>query len=403
MVRTILHLDLDTFFVSCERLINPDLIEKPVIVGGITSRGVVASCSYEARKFGVHSSMPMKLARAICPDAVVIKGHSGFYGKYSKAVSDIIREESPLYEKASFDEFYIDMTGMDRFFGSLLWAKGLREKIIRETGLPLSVAMSVNKTVSKVGTNQAKPNGFIQVKRGTEKDFLAPLSLKVIPGVGNETFYRMREMGVYQVKTVQAMPKKFMRSAFGENGINIWNKCNAIDNTPIIQYHERKSIGLERTFERDTIDIRKMRSLIMAMAENLAMQLRNGHKVTSIVIVRIRYADLSTFSRQKRIPYTSNDHKLIEVVKELFDKLYERRLRIRLIGVRYAGLVNGGHQISLLDDTEEVCNLYQEMDYIRNKYGQDAVKRAVAMGSRHIGRLNPFNGEPSYIPAHRRA
>ncbi|MBV6648045.1 MAG: DNA polymerase IV [Cyclobacteriaceae bacterium] len=403
MIRTILHLDLDTFFVSCERLLNPNLNSIPVIIGGITGRGTVASCSYEARQFGVHSNMPMKLAKTLCPDAVIIRGNSGFYGKFSRIVSDIIKEEAPSFEKASFDEFYIDLTGMDKFFGSLQWAKELKERIIKESGLPLSIGMSINKTVSKVGTNQAKPDGFLQVEYGTEKDFLSPLSVMEIPGVGKETFYKLREMGVWKVKTIQEMPKKFMRSSFGEHGLSIWNKCNAIDPSPIIQYHERKSIGLERTFERDTIDIKKMTSLMIAMAENLALQLRNGNKLTSIVTVRIRYADLSVFSKQKRVDYTSNDHVLIEVVKELFQRLYERRLRIRLIGVRYAGLVGGGHQINLLDDTEEMCNLYQAMDRMRNKYGQDAVKRAIAVGSNHIGRLNPFNGEPPHIPAHRRA
>ncbi len=403
LTRTILHMDLDTFFVSCERLINPKLEGKPVIIGGTTGRGVVASCSYEARKYGVYSSMPMSMARILCPDAIVIRGNSGFYGKYSKAVSEIIREEAPAFEKASFDEFYVDMTGMDKFFHSLLWARELREKIIQNTGLPLSVAMSINKTVSKVGTGQAKPNGFLSVENGTEKAFLAPLSLRQIPGVGKETFYKLREMGIYKVKSIQKMPMKFLHAAFGENGLTIWNRCNAIDNSPIIQYHERKSIGIERTFEHDTLDVHKMKSLIIAMAENLAMQLRNGDRLTSIVTVRIRYADMNTFSKQKRITYTSSDHILIEVVKELFRKVYERRLMIRLIGVRYSGLVQGGHQISFLDDTEEICNLYQEMDYIRKKYGQDAIKRAVALGSSGIGRINPFNGEPPHIPAHRRA
>lgn len=403
MKRTIVHLDLDTFFVSCERLMNPELNGKPVIIGGITSRGVVASCSYEARKFGVHSSMPMSLAKLLCPDAIIIKGNSGFYSKYSKVVSEIIKEESPVFEKASFDEFYVDLTGMEKFFGSLLWAKELRKKISKESGLPLSVGMSINKVVSKVSTNQAKPNGFLQIETGNEKKFLAPLSLKEIPGVGNETFFKMREMGVQKVRAVQKMPKKFLSAAFGETGKTIWNRCNAIDHSPIIQYHERKSIGIERTFERDTIDMQKMNSLIIAMAENLAMQLRNGDRLTSIVTVRIRYADMNAFSRQKRVPYTSSDHILIEIVKQLFEKVYERRLMIRLIGVRYSGLVQGGNQISFLDDTEEVCNLYQEMDYIRKKYGQDAIKRAVASGSKGIGRLNPFNGEPPTIPAHRRA
>lgn len=402
-MRNIVHFDLDTFFVSCERLINPKLVGKPVIIGGTTGRGIVSSCSYEARRFGVHGNMSMRLAKELCPDAYIIKGNSGIYGKYSKAVTEIIKEESPMYEKASFDEFYVDMTGMDKFFGTIQWAKELRRRIITEVGLPISMGISINKVVSKVGTGQAKPNGFISIDKGTEKSFLRPLLIKEIPGVGPETFYRMRDMGAQHVKTVQEMPKRFMHSAFGKNGITIWNRCRGLDDSPVVQYHERKSIGIERTFEKDTIDVNKIRSLVIAMAENLAMQLRNGNKLTSIVTVRIRYADLTVFSKQKRVTFTSNDHVLIEIAKDLFDKLYERRLLIRLVGVRYSGMVSGGHQISLLDDTEEMCNLYQAMDHIRKRFGQDAVKRAVAMGSNHIGGSNPFNGEPPWIPAHRRA
>ena len=402
-MRTIIHLDLDTFFVSCERLLNPELIGKHVIIGGTSGRGVVSTCSYEARRFGIHGNMPMRLAKDLCPEAVVIRGNSGIYGRFSKAVTEIIKEESPMYEKASFDEFYIDMTGMDKFFGTLKWAQELRKRIIKEVQLPISMGISVNKAVAKVGTGQAKPNGFINIEKGTEKEFLKPLSLREIPGVGPETFYKLRDMGAQYVKTVQDMPKRLMHASFGENGITIWNRCQGLDSTPVVQYHERKSIGLERSFEKDTIDVNKIRSMVIAMAENLAMQLRNGNRLTSIVTVRIRYADLTVFSKQKRITFTSNDHILIEVAKDLFERLYERRLLIRLIGVRYSGLVQGGHQISLLDDTEEMCNLYQAMDHIRNRFGQDAVKRAIAMGSNHIGHLNPFNGEPPWIPAHRRA
>jgi len=347
--------------------------------------------------------MPMRLAKDLCPEAVVIRGNSGIYGRFSKAVTEIIKEESPMYEKASFDEFYIDMTGMDKFFGTLKWAQELRKRIIKEVQLPISMGISVNKAVAKVGTGQAKPNGFLNIEKGTEKEFLKPLSLREIPGVGPETFYKLRDMGAQYVKTVQEMPKRLMHASFGENGITIWKRCQGLDSTPVVQYHERKSIGLERSFEKDTIDVNKIRSMVIAMAENLAMQLRNGNRLTSIVTVRIRYADLTVFSKQKRITFTSNDHILIEVAKDLFDRLYERRLLIRLIGVRYSGLVQGGHQISLLDDTEEMCNLYQAMDHIRNRFGQDAVKRAIAMGSNHIGHLNPFNGEPPWIPAHRRA
>lgn len=401
--RAILHMDLDTFFVSCERLINPQLNDKPVLIGGVTDRGVVASCSYEARQFGVHSAMPMRMARLLCPDAIIIRGDSGLYSKFSDMVTDIIKEQSPLYEKSSVDEFYIDISGMDRFFGCFKWATELRETIIKETRLPISMGLSINKTVSKVGTGEAKPNGYLQIKSGIEKQFLAPLSIKKIPMVGDKTYQLLRDLGVAHVKTVQEMPLDLMQAVMGLNGISLWKKCQGIDQTPVVPYQERKSISIERTFEQDTIDVQKLTSILIAMAENLAFQLRNGHKLTSCVTVKLRYSDFNTFSKQVRIPYTSCDHTLIETAKDLFKSLYSKRLLVRLIGVRYSHLVEGGYQINLFEDTEETCNLYQAMDKVRNRYGQDAVKRAVAMGSKAIGRLNPFNGMPPMIPAHRRA
>lgn len=403
MKRSIIHMDLDTFFVSCERLINPELRNKPVIIGGVTSRGVVASCSYEARKFGVYSSMPMNLAKHLCPEAIVIKGDSGIYSKYSRMVTEIIKENAPLYEKASVDEFYIDMTGMDKFFGANKWAKELRKKIIFETGLPISFGLSQNKTVSKVGSGEAKPNGIIDIKQGLEKNFLSPLYLYKIPMVGEKTFLMLKSMGIQHVETVQKMPIKLMQAALGANGIAIWKKCQGIDNTPVVPYQERKSIGIERTFEHDTIDVIKLNSMLIAMAENLAFQLRNGNKLTSCVTVIIRYADLSVHTRQSRIPFTSLDNTLIRTSVSLFNKLYDRRVLIRLIGIRYSSLVEGGHQMNLLEDSEENARLHQAMDFLRIKHGQDAIKRAVGMGSKGIGRINPFNGEPPMIPAHRRA
>ena len=403
MKRSIIHLDLDTFFVSCERLLNPKLNDKPVIIGGITERGVVASCSYEARKFGIHSAMSMKFARMLCPDAIVIRGNSGIYSKFSDAVTQIIKENSPLYEKSSVDEFYIDMTGMDQFFGCYQYAVELRKKIIKETKLPISFGLSVNKTVSKVGTNEAKPNGYIQVESGKEKAFLAPLSLQKIPMVGEKTYQLLHDMGLRHVKTIQGMPVRMMKAAMGLSGVTLWNKCQGIDPTPVIPYHERKSIGIERTFEKDTIDVIKLNSLVVAMAENLAFQLRNGNKLTSCVTVKLRYADLNLHTKRRRIPYTACDDTLIKIAKELFASVYDRRLLVRLVGVQYSHLVGGGHQINFLEDTEEKCNLYQAMDLIRIRYGQDAIKRVVAMGSKGIGRINPFNGQPPVIPAHRRA
>ncbi len=401
--RSIIHVDLDTFYVSCERLLDNRLYNRPVLVGGVTDRGVVAACSYEARAYGIHSAMPMKLARQLCPHAIVIRGNSGTYSKFSDTITEIIKEDSPIYEKTSIDEFYIDASGMDQFFGCYKWAIELREKIKRETGLPISFGLSTSKTVAKVLTGEAKPDNHRHVSKGHEKPFLAPLSIKKIPQVGDQTYKMLRSMGVERVKTIQEMPIELMDKVMGKNGITLWKKAQGIDNSPVVPYHERKSISIERTFEKDTASIIKLRSIIIAMAENLAFQLRNGDKLTACVTVRIRYSDFQTYSKQRRIPYTSSDHTLIQTVTELFDELYDRRVLIRLVGVRYSHLVGGGYQINLFEDTEEMINLYQAMDKMRNRYGQDAVKRAIAMGSRGIGRMNPFNGQPPVIPAHRRA
>lgn len=403
IMKSILHLDLDSFFVSCERLLDSSLNNRPVLIGGTSNRGVVASCSYEARSFGIHSAMPMRMARQLCPEAVIIRGNSSTYSKYSDVVTDIIKDTSPMFEKASIDEFYVDTTGMDRFYGTYVWAKELRERIIKESGLPISFGLSTGKTTAKIGTNEAKPNNHIQVPQGEEKAFMAPLAIRKMPMVGEKTSLKLQQMGVQKIKTVQDMPCELMERVLGKNGISLWKKAQGIDNSPIITYHERKSISIERTFERDTTDVVKLKSIITAMSENLAYQLRNGNKLTGCVTVKIRYSDFTTVTRQLHVPYTSVDHKLINTVQELFKILYARRMLIRLIGVRYSKLVGGGYQINLFEDNEEMVRLYQAMDAMRNKYGQDAVKRAVGMGSKGIGRRNPFNGQPNVIPAHRRA
>ncbi|MBT3383923.1 MAG: DNA polymerase IV [Prolixibacteraceae bacterium] len=404
MKRHIVHLDLDTFFVSCERLLDRKLNNFPVLIGGTSDRGVVAACSYETRQFGVHSGMPMKMARILCPEAVVIRGNSSVYTKFSEMITEIIREQSPLFEKSSIDEFYVDVTGMDKFFGCYKWAKELREKIIRESKLPISFGLSINKTVSKVGTTEAKPNNFINIPDGFEKGFLAPLSVKKIPMVGNKTYHLLRSMGVEKVKTVQEMPMELMESVMGKNGISLWKKAQGVDNSPVIAWHERKSISMERTFERDSTDVYKMKSILTSMAENLAYQLRIGNKLTANVSVKIRYSDFQTYSKQRKIPYTSLDHTLISTTLDLFNLLYQRRILIRLIGVRFSHLIGGSYQIRLFEDSEKLIKLYQSMDLIRNRYGKQAVKRAVTMGVKSIGSMhNPFNGQPPIIPAHRRS
>ncbi|WP_298536332.1 DNA polymerase IV [uncultured Algibacter sp.] len=404
MKRTILHLDLDTFFVSCERLLDSRLNNKPVIVGGTGGRGVVSAASYETRAYGVHSGMPAKMARQLCPQAIFIRGNAGTYTKYSKLVTEIIQSDVPVLEKASVDEFYADLSGMDRFFGCYKYATELRKKIMRESGLPISFGLSGNKTVSKVATNEAKPNNQLKIGFGSEKNFLAPLSIKKIPMVGEKTFRAFCNMGMKTVHTVQQMPVEMMTSVFGKNGRVIWQRSNGIDNTPIIEYHERKSISSERTYGQDTIDILKIRTTLAAMAEDLAFQLRRGGKLTSVVTVKIRYSDFQTCSKQLKIPYTSADHHLIPLVQELFDKLYDRRVLIRLVGVRFGGITSGTYQINLFDDEKRTVNLYSAMDKIRLRYGSRSVFRAAALGegARSVGNFtNPFNGEPPIVLAHR--
>ena len=395
MNRHIVHLDLDTFFVSCERLIDRRLNNMPVLIGGTSDRGGVASCSYETRQFGVHSGMPMKMARMMCPQAIVIRGNSVVYTKFSDMVTEIIKEKSPLFEKSSIDEFYIDVSGMDKFYGCTQWSKELREKIIKETMLPISSGLSINKTVSKVGTGEAKPNNFITIPDGNEKGFLAPLSVKKIPMVGDQTYHLLRNMGIEKVKTVQEMPLELMESVLGKNGISIWKKAQGIDNSPVEPWHERKSISTERTFEKDSTDVVRLRSILTAMAENLAYQLRISNKLTSCVTVKIRYSDFQTYSRQKKIHYTSLDHTLIETTLDLFESLYQRRVLIRLIGVRFSDLVGGSYQIRLFEDSEKLIKLYQSMDRVRNKYGDNAVKRAVTLGITGMSyRTSSFSGQP---------
>jgi DNA polymerase-4 len=395
-------MDLDTFFVSCERLLDSKLNNKPVLIGGTSDRGVVAACSYEARTFGIHSAMPMRLAKQLCPEAIVLRGNSGIYSKFSNQVTDVIKESVPLYEKTSVDEFYIDLTGMDKFFGCHQLASEIRKKIINETGLPISFGLSANKTVSKIATGEAKPNNEIRVLKGSEKPFLSPLSVRKIPMVGEVTYRSLCDLGIKQIKTIQEMPIEMMAKVFGKNGQMIWKKANGIDNSPVVQYTERKSISTERTFNKDTTDIKKLEGIITAMAENLIYQLRRGNKLTSCVTFKIRYSDFQTYTMQRKIPFSSSDHNILPVVMELYKKLYQRRLLVRLVGVRYSHLVEGGQQIDLFQDCDKIMNLYHAMDKMRERYGDRAVIKASGMGAKSISRWNPFNGGPPPLLANRR-
>jgi DNA polymerase IV len=394
MDRNIIHLDMDAFFVAVECKRNEKLRGKPLIIGGSSRRGVVAACSYETRKFGVHSAMPMYLALQLCPDATVISGDMEAYSQNSHEVTEIISEASPMFEKASIDEFYIDASGMDKYFGAFKWAGELRKKIIKETNLPISLAMSINKLVSKVATAEFKPNANKLIEAGTEKAFLAPLSVDKIPMIGKQTSSFLYDMGVRTVETLREMPVNFLVSAFGKNGISIWNKAHGIDESPVVPYMEQKSISTECTFEEDTIDVKRLKSVLIAMVEKVAFTLREQKKLACCVTVKIRYSNFDTETKQIHVPYTSSDHVILRTVSELFNKLYNRRMLIRLVGVRLSGLVHGSHQINMFDETEESISLYEAIDTIKHRHGVEKLVRATTLGVNRRVRMemNMFKG-----------
>lgn len=374
--RHIAHFDLDSFFVSVERLKNAALRNKPIAVGGSSDRGVIASCSYEARKFGVKSAMPVRLAKRLCPELLIIRGDMESYSRYSNLVTDIIRSQVPLFEKSSIDEFYIDLSGMDKYFGCTLYTHELRKKIMKESGLSISHALASNKLISKVATNEAKPNGQMEIAFGAERAFLAPLPIEKLPMIGNKTGDLLRRMGVETIHILSQIPVEMMINLLGKNGIELWRRAHGIDETPIIPYHEAKSVGTENTFESDTIDIRFLHQELVRMTERIGFELRDSGKLAGCITVKIRYSDFQTITRQAIIPYTAMDDLLIKKSRELFNKLYDRRLLVRLIGVRLSHLVPGNYQIHLFNDTQEAIKLYQAVDSIKHQFGEQKIIRA---------------------------
>lgn len=375
MKRAIAHMDLDTFFVSCERLKNSGLVGVPLIIGG-RDRGVVASCSYETRYFGVRSAMPIKMALRLCPDAKVIRGDMEMYSNMSHTVTEIIQEKVPVLEKASIDEFYLDLSGMDKFFGCYQCTTEIADSVTKNTGLPISFALSTNKTVSKIGTGESKPTGKLEIPEQDVKPFLNPLSIKKIPMVGNVTFQLLSRIGVRTIHTLSEMPVEVLHQLIGKNGQELWKKANGIDETPVVPYSERKSISTEHTFSQDSIDLSGIKNILSGMVEQLCFQLRKENWLASVIVVKIRYSNFDTETKQYKIPYSSSDHILRKYAFELFDKVYTRRMRIRLVGVKFTGLVHGGHQMNLFEDTEELISLYQTMDKIKMRFGATSIGRA---------------------------
>jgi len=373
--RHILHIDLDAFFVSVERLLDSSLVGVPVIIGGGTDsqKGVVSACSYEARTFGVHSAMPIVVARRLCPHGVFIRSTPGMYSRYSGMVTEIMAEESPLFEKASIDEFYVDLSGMERFYGSFKWSEQLRSKIIKETGLPVSFGLSSNKTVAKIATDFCKPNGKINVPAHQIQSFLFPLAVDRIPGVGRQTAAELKELGIDSIGQLQAVPAHFLVKSFGKWGHYLWEKAHGIDDSPVLSYREEKSMSREITLSEDTTDPALLRTLVTGMTDELAFELRVSNRLTGCVSIKIRYSDFETHTKQQVISPSSNEQDILPKVRALLQKVFTRRTRVRLIGVRFSSLCSGATQGELFRDTEPLLKLRSASDKIRLKYGKDVL------------------------------
>jgi len=374
----IAHFDLDSFFVSVEILNNPSLKGKPVLVGGY-ERGVVAACSYEARKFGIHSAMPMKKAMQLCPHAIVTNSSRADYSRYSRWVTEIIASKVPLFEKASIDEFYIDLTGMDKFFGVSRYARELRELIMKETGLPISAGLSSAKFISKMATNEAKPNGFLEIPHGREKEFLWPLGIEKINGVGQQTEQTLKNFGIYTIEDLARTPLELLQRYVGKWGESLWEKAQGIGRSQIETEWEQKSISHENTFDRDYTDLQFLNQELVRLTEKTAYALREDEKLAGCVTVKIRYKDFETTSRQETIDYTALDDQLIAKVKDLFRKSYQANRPVRLLGVRLSQFIPFTVQMSLFDNNVEKLNLYKAVDEIKNQFGSKLVAKASAL------------------------
>lgn len=368
MNRQIVHMDMDAFYVSCTLLKMPELAGRPLIIGGTSNRGVVTSASYEARKYGIQAAMPTRVALQRCPDATVLKGDFDLFTKYSNTINEIISEHAPVHERASIDEFYVDMSGMDRFFGSLQFTKELVQRVQKETGLPMSFGLSVNKTVAKMCTNYAKPLGRLHILHNEVQPFLDPQSIKSLPSLGDASYKLLRRIRIKVIETLRQVPADSMQELLGKNGLSLSERANGIDHTPIIPYRDRKSISTEKTFVKDTQDLKELRALLLSMIEKVTFQLREENMMCSTLTVRIRYTNRDTETMQKKIAFTSSDEVLIPIAYELFEKLYQRRMLLRLIGVKLSGMVRGNHQIDLFEDNIKMIRLYEAMDRMKHRF-----------------------------------
>lgn len=377
--RTIIHIDLDSFFVSVERVLNPGLNGKPVVVGGKPDRrGVVASASYEARGFGLRSAMPLATAARLCPQAIFIEGNFAAYREFSHKFMAILNDFSPFIEPMGIDEAYLDVTGFESLHDSIRkMAEDIKQRIKTELGLPSSIGIASCKIVAKVASDYSKPDGLVEVPKDNEREFLAPLSVDRLPGVGKQAMKTLKNLGIHTVGNLSSMPVHVLTRHFGTAGETMWRHANGIDDSKVIPPSEAKSISRETTFQEDTHNRTFLESILWTQSEKIGADLRKKGKEGRCITLKLRYGDFSTITRSRTIQASINtDKQIFEIGTELLDKaLTVKNQGIRLIGIGISNLVEPGLQTSLFDSSDHrLEKLNKAIDRIRNKYGFDAIQ-----------------------------
>ncbi len=408
-MKTYFHVDMDAFFVSVEELFDPSLKGKPVVVGGqANQRGVVSAASYAARKFGIHSAMPLRTAARLCPHAIFVDGHPERYRDYSRQVYKILQSFSPQVEMASVDEAYMDITGTERLHGPpLAAAHQLHDAVKRQTALNCSIGIAASRMVAKVASDQAKPHGILWVLPGEEARFLAPLEVRKIPGVGKVTEKNLQAWGIRKVGDLAKLDEEFLRQHFGQWGLALAGKSRGLDaggwfDGEVGEDGNPKSISHETTFNEDTADVEMLESTLARLSEMVGRRLREHQLYARTVQLKLRYSDFSTITRAHSLDHaTQLDTEIFNEVRSLFRQNCKAKAAIRLLGVHVSGLEPGEGQLNLLveDKTNRWRKALTAVDHIRDKFGEDSVALAIGMKGRFRERVheNPA-GLPGKTP-----
>jgi DNA polymerase-4 len=382
--RTILHVDLDAFYCSVEENLQPHLSGKPFVVGGTPEgRGVVASASYAARVYGIHSAMPTSQALRLAPDLIVVSGRHHVYGEYSRKVMAILRDKAPRMQQLSIDEAFLDVTGLSE--SGVQIARRLQQRILDEHNLPTSWGIASNKLVAKIATEIGKPAGVVRVEPGEEASFLAPLEVRMLWGVGPKTAERLAEVGVRTIGDLAALSPELLRQRFGEHGLELASRARGDDDRPVVEEHDPRSISAERTFPTDISDPVELHQRILRLSEQVARRMRDEERMGWTVKLKLRWPDFTTITRQTRLAQpTDRVDEIFSTVLGLLDRVWRSKKPIRLIGVGVADLVEPMRQLELFDRTwEEQERLQEAIDNIRERYGPDAVRRAGGLSLNH--------------------